>query len=849
MLYAVTSWTYHLRNSGETRDETFDTVMSLFRTSSALTWIHAVAMIGRLEVLVKAAKVLTTFIDATRSQNAAKNPLLHRLGDLDLLELWAIDLVKIVGKFGTHLSANPLVIYNLIPQFCPSNSALYQQFHSPGNSGLSISGINNEFWNDNLARITLPNGDRAWQISCAGRHIAVLGTAGTIYVWNSSNFVEICALRHNEPVVALKFNRKGDRFVTYGLRSSKLWAIPAGEVIFSVPNPPDTKAMAITFAEDDARIVVGGDDRVIRYIELDNPHLGWQILDPALLKETSVMEGTVINSPYWMAFNGDATQVGVSYRGFPLAVWDLKTSRCVAKCRRSQQFRNVNARPSTNWFAVDRFTWNPVTGHVIGIYRDGCVFKWHPLTEENQEIQSSADEVAASSDGKLFVTSNSNGTVKVWNFAYFSVIYQLSSSDLVTGLAFSPDCRRFYDLRGCNVSAWESNTLIRFSETEEAISDIASEIQSLAPSSHLSEAHLVEYEAVSIVAVSPLETLYCVGNEEGTVAVINPQTGDSMELAKFYNYLSVSHIAWGSNGTHVAIADLGGQILMKNWEVKNLSSLDQVSGLPTPTIDLEGRGIHQMLFNHDSSLLLIISEEHGQVWSLKESRVMISVSIEKAGRRKWLTLPARMHCLLGFGATDVTLYDWNSLTEITKLNYHGQRPRLDSSVRFETNDEQLISLNRISISDSAQASASSATMAMLTQDTKHVLIHTKEVSAHGRIAKQVLVFEISALQNVANGESIFYFYIPPHLGALMEIPLGILPGSRLMFLDHDLFVCSFVLDAGPMEETLKRHYFIPRDWASTSSLDQCCMMADGTFLCPKDDKVAVVTADLEGETF
>jgi hypothetical protein len=27
------------------------------------------------------------------------------------------------------------------------------------------------------------------------------------------------------------------------------------------------------------------------------------------------------------------------------------------------------------WTGVDRVGWNPVTGHVVGIYSDGCVFK------------------------------------------------------------------------------------------------------------------------------------------------------------------------------------------------------------------------------------------------------------------------------------------------------------------------------------------------------------------------------------------------------------------------------------------------------------------------------------------
>ena len=281
------------------------------------------------------------------------------------------------------------------------------------------------------------------------------------------------------------------------------------------------------------KFLVAGDDKVIRYIYTDNLDSGWQVLDPALLKEVSRIEGTVVNSPMWMAFNGDATQIGVCYRGFPLSVWSLAESRCIARCRRATKLRNDHTLPSTSWFAVDRFTWNPITGHIIGIYRDGCIFKWNPVTDEYQEVQSAADEVAASPDGKLFVTSASNGTVKIWSFVYFSVIYQLSSADLVTGLAFSPDCRRFYDLRGSSVNAWEPSSLIRFSEAEESFSDTASEVQSPTSVSQISDARLVEYEAVSVLAAAPKLPLYCFGNEEGVVDLIDIRTERPIELMRF----------------------------------------------------------------------------------------------------------------------------------------------------------------------------------------------------------------------------------------------------------------------------------------------------------------------------
>ena len=57
-------------------------------------------------------------------------------------------------------------------------------------------------------------------------------------------------------------------------------------------------------------------------------------------------------------------------------------------------------------------------------------------------------------------------------------------------------------------------------------------------------------------------------------------------------------------------------------------------------------------------------------------------------------------------------------------------------------------------------------------------------------------------------------------------------------------MCTFKLNSADPANGLKRHYFIPRDWASTEALDQCCMLDDGTLLLPKDGEVAVITSAL-----
>lgn len=849
VLYAATSWIYHLRHADATSGDALDTLVKLFKSSSVLVWIHLLAQIDQLEILVKAAKTLSHFVATKRKLNAIKNPMLHRLLDLELLEMWAIDLVKVVGKFSRHLLSDPSAIYKLVPPVCPKESVLHRQFHQPGTAEVLVSGVSNTSWNDNLARYALPNGDQAWKIACASPYVAVLGSSGSIFLGNAFNLTEVCTLRHDEPVIVLSLNKKGNKLITYGLRTTKLWSIPSGQLLSTIPNPNDRKAMTVVFTENDQKILTGSDDRVIRYLHTNDFGAGWHELNAALLRENSQIDDAVVNSPMCMAFNGDATQVGVSYRGYPLSVWALNESRCINRCRRADQVGSNHAPSQATWFAVDRFTWNPVSGHIIGLYRDGCIFKWHPITGENLEIQSAADEVAASPDGKLFVTSNTDGTVRVWNFTYMTIIYQLSSTDLVTGLAFSPDSRRFYDLRGCSVNSWEPNSLIRFSETEESSGDGASEDQVSTSVTQASEAGLAQYEAVSALAIAPSGSLFCVGNEEGVMELLDAVTGERIEMGKFPNFLSVSHFAWGEDGRHLVAANPGGGIVAKRLvlpEKKGSNNSIEVKSDVSPKVDLEGRGIHQMLFSHDSKLLLIITEDRGYIWASEDCIARSSVILERGTARRWLKHPILNDLFLGFGADDVKVFRWHDFAEQHCLDFQEDR------TSFNTSSSLALNLAPLSLHPNARHDlTSSATKAMLTQDGKHILIQIKDVSLGGRVTKRLLIFAISAFG--VGGEEhhitapLTHFYIPPDIAAKVEIPLGILPGSRLTFLDQDLWICTVHIGRlGSMnaDETLQRHYFIPRDWVSSECLDQSCLLKDGTFLCAVEDRVAIIKGTL-----
>ncbi|KAJ4405278.1 hypothetical protein N0V82_010350 [Gnomoniopsis sp. IMI 355080] len=866
VFYSAVNWSYHLGHSIHNSDEVLDLLVRFLRAPAVLAWVHSLAVLRRLEVLVKTSKVFSAFVRAIRKHNATKNPLQHRLNDLEFVDDWATDVVKIVGKFGSQLIVRPRVIYDIIPALCPGQSAMYRTFHDAAASTLRVLGTEKASWNDSLARLSLPGTSQGYKISCEGKHVAVLalGRPGATYVWDSTNFTHVCVVEHGEACLAMTLNSKGNELVTYGLKTTKIWSIPSAELLFSISNPRYMKAKAITFADGGKRLWLGGDDNVIRCISRDELDLGWKTPHPNLLNDTARVEGAIINSPMCVAFNGNNTQVGVSYRGAPLSVWSLVDGRCINRCNRAKDFQNERKRSSaagsSPWFAVDRFTWNPITGHILGIYRDGCVFKWHPLTDENIEYPDArADEISASPDGKLFATSNSVGVVRIWSFAYFSVIYQLSSDDLVTQLAFSPDSRRFYDLRGGSVNAWGSNSLARFLEQEGHLSsDTSSEDRSITEFSKFSEERLVPYETVTAFAPNHDGSLSAVGYKDGTARLFQRGQMEGLVLAQFQHFFDVHHIKWSRDGRYIVLGDVSGGLQIKAVEQNLRTDTVQIASLPDPQIQLNNLNVQDFVFSQDSQKLLVLTQRTSFICSVTTGNLEVSRDIEDCHNRRWLPHPEQANLILGFGPIDVQVRRWTDLREQMSCPYQQLQRRPDwgspttsPMVVPAANHSSIVEdFDQVSLTDKTPGEILNA---FYTQDGKHIVISGRQSSIAAEVIQRWTVVESAAWDagNASGPKSpLDYYELPEHIAKQVKSVLGIMTGSLLIFLDQDLWVCACRLGStfhGKDKHDLacQKLYFIPRDWVGQVSLERCVLTKDGTLFWPRNDGVIAIECNLD----
>jgi hypothetical protein len=86
--------------------------------------------------------------------------------------------------------------------------------------------------------------------------------------------------------------------------------------------------------------------------------------------------------------------------------------------------------------------------------------------------------------------------------------------------------------------------------------------------------------------------------------------------------------------------------------------------------------------------------------------------------------------------------------------------------------------------------------------------------------------------------------LPSPLLDKLQLPLGVLPGDKLVFLDNDHWLCSWQLRSTDGVSGIERHFFLPQDWLNAESLGLCLVIDNGVLLIPKNGEVASVKSDL-----
>ena len=857
--YSATWWSLHLANSPPTSERVLNSLIKFLTGHWVLTWIHILAASGKLQVLVRSSGYLSKYTARWKRHSAAQASHSHYIVHQSLLETWAGDCVKIVGKFASSLRRSPEAIYKMIPPFCPTNSAIYQQFGKHEAKALMVSGPLVENWGDSLARLSPSSGMYASSISAAGAHIAFLATSGIVSLLDSSTFEEAAAspFRHGERVYRMVMDATGTLLATYGFKTTKIWNTITGECRWTIENPVSRpRPLAMLMTDSNTSLLIGADDRRIRLLNLTEAYPTWQ--DVAELEEPE-LEGHFLNSSSYMAFNRDGSLVAVAYRGHPLSAWEVDGPVHIGHCWRQ---RKEVARGEV----IDA-VWHPYDPQIFGLYIEGVIFKWSPYENEVSELAIGASKLAVSGDGNLLATGDVHGITRIYTASDFGLLYQLASQDSVLGLAFSPDQLRLYDIRGYHGNVWEPTALLKFADSAVNGPGTDSETTSLTQSNTLLMNNTPKIQSITALAGSPGGRFYCYATEDGSVHLGDELLSKTLDLHFSRSFLSIERITWGPGGTQICFSDSSKRIFVRSIRAATPDSETTVDVQTEIAAKNTTEGpILQLLFRPDSKSLLIYTSSTLCTASLESGSVAQSRKWH-TDTHKWIVHPQDPTLLLGIGLDSVCVLNWDLIAlhtyKIVSSAFNDRSNAAETLPREGAVDRVLVSQNKqrilVQISYSSQLSKKKLFLSFKT--SSFLLSSTVEPD--------------SSQAATANAVP-----IPQDVASNIALAFTFLSQDRLVFLSRDFSICSWRLTtstasssrpppppkllsdsatmtlssvksssdrrhsynvSGTSDNAVKQLFLLPGDWIGKDCLAFACVWdVEKSLMVPRNGHVALV---------
>ncbi|KAH6677027.1 hypothetical protein F5X68DRAFT_246119 [Plectosphaerella plurivora] len=854
--YRAISWPYHLDATDlpGNGDEQLDLLASFFRQTSVLTWISILASLGQLKALIDASKALQSFVRKKRKADSATDPVYRKFDDLECLESWSRDLLKILGKFGSSLSQSPDFIYTGIAPFCPTTSSIHSIFSNQQSESIQVRGVS-EGWNDCLARLSVGR-ESPISVKCGGRHLAVANRDGSVWVWDCATLHQTCILHHDESVSTLCFSARGDRLATYGHHTTKIWSPRSGRLIQSIKNQPGMQALCLQFVEDDGALLLGTDRRCVLRCDLgDDTTPYWKTVDEGLLSGGEALEGTYLNSPSAMSFSPDGSRVAIAFRRFPLTVWSLNPATPLKRISRTQKATQGAASKQVPF--ASKVSWHPGGDELIGIFMDGYSFKLNVVdgaySEQAPTPGQMPSDIICSPDGLVYAICGVGGVLKLFDYETSTLIYQLNSEDTISALSFAPDGGRFFDIRGNYCSVWEPNVLIRLAGPDDKPPSRSAEEES---SSSVQQSRVASEafadDSVPVVLVNPAPSgappLACMGDEGGVVELFDYETLQRVPVGQTSSQMSVEHIAWSRDGERLCYAELGGRITVMQLEKGLDNRVHQARRIERFKVKMDDNEITQIMILPDSSSMFFSSPSSMEVWLMDPPRInhraYSNEALSPAG--KWVIHPRSTDHLLFMTPASVALYTLNGLTEVSSWCW--QDP-LNEQALAERSILQRTLSGAVDPTDVQETVES----VLETFMRGHVLVKIACQTSSAKLPHRFFIFDTAAVDTQTGlstrtskrkEKRLGLLDIPLDVIQVVEMPLNVLSNGKLVFVDRSFWVCTWPVRSTRGAEDVQRHFFLPMDWVPLHDLSLLHVTSDGDVLCPHRGTLSVIQSSI-----
>ena len=822
--YATKHWAYHVSHSSTVSSDLVHMVSSLL-DKWALSWIHAVALSGNIRTLILTAQYIRAYLKRRKSR-ASTGPLqsLRQEVDTKAIQAWATDMIRIVGKFGLNIVQVPSSIYRQVAPFCPKDSMISRCYAKPREMAFSVRGISSAVWDDCLARLSVGEDHIASKVLCTSTlFITLISNGGVIIFWFADTCEEARRVRHGEYVTNMVLNKAGTMLATVGFQTFRIWETSSGKELFSFPRFSLSIPIAITFGTVDTELLIATDDCLVSCYDLVAREVTWRFLAEETLDKTH-------SCPRLMVFSPDNSKVAIAFRGRPVLIWDitLPQDQTPQRCIRTEDRDRIS---DDVYNCPEVVCWKPQGTSLLILYQDTYMVDWN--IDDDEQIQYShveGREMVISHDGNLLLTSDAYGSLSVWTFPNLKLMYRLFYDEFVRDLAFSPDAQRIYDVRGSLCNVWEPDALVR-------PDDLDSEEQSSAHDSATSEP-ITSRDDNARTQITALtcdidDKYYCCGREDGTVAIHEMEEGK--RIRRVHNHAKTSAIialAWSPSGRFLASGDDSGRVIVKRLELKGPGTWAVFGVLDTRIVD----NVQQFLFSPDERHFLISTQSWDRLWDVKtKTEVKRQRKNSRSGNR-WTNHPSEDMLVL-ISPKEVSTHSWSTLERMVETAPAFTGSTEDSQTTLETSVSTILPTMESDYPNFSEPSESVSWISH-TSNRRNIIFETLPHTGHARSESvRGLRLEYIMTSDInTSGEPIKRY----DMGSLADEIARLIGcyGNKVVFLNRQYWICTW--DIGAAVNTLKQHFFLPRDWLAPSTLSLALMNSKGSFLCTKNGEVAIV---------
>lgn len=804
--YAATALFEHI-NFVDSEDDGFATSLSKFlRSANILNWIEYIARSHDLSRLVHAGHALKRYAARRKKKTL---PFGKVSKEISLFDSWAIDLVRLVTKFGTRLQESPSSIVNLIAPFCPPESAIRTQFAS-SNRAIKVNGIASVTWDDCLSTIVQEHSIGA--VACSFDAFALGLQDGDVIIYDETVCQPKKRVTHSEPVKKLLFGTVQPVLVAAGLRKLSLWNTDSWDMLHTFDLENQFISLALAY-EDQLLLATCRSNEICIWDTKTgdrDPPRSW-------LDEADEAYSTHFRRPITTALSPDQTLLAIAYRGQDISVWDIDngvTHDIYGKDEGSLGPTSERRKGiASAWSMI--FSNAPEMKLLVVGYNDG-VLNLFNMEEGTLQAKAAANAhtLASSNDGLTLACGNSGGVIQLFEFETLRPLYKIQADELnIKQIAFSSDDRRLIDIQSRHCRLWDPPVLVRQSAEDEENSDTVS--VSTNPQDFMVTESATAPAITALTAVEGTKFAIC-GKDDGNVHLYDTMSGQQVSIVLQHTQLmAIVLVEYDEQSRLLVTADVSSVVLVHKLLPDPLQGF--VVG-PCLLRHHAHAAVLQVLVNPSQNSVLISTEKRDFLWTMPSSESSQELTqIEMADRRRhrWVTHPRDPNQLVLFVGNTVHLFSW---TDLSRLTVEGG-----------------IELFGTTASELTMTAAATCFNGAFLSTT-----YAESASPHSRA--RVVFWDSDAFT-----PSSTIVEPAPHLqelGDQVRCLLG--PYShRLVFLHQDGWICS--ADSHSFDpEHYDRHFFLPADWLSTVTRLQMEILArDGTVLFVKRDELISVRRGME----